>query len=81
MAGFIALSIFLSKLQSCHGMVCMAARADAVFAALSYVVWIASATILGIEISKFERKLQQGLRSAYHNWRQPVLRASRFIRD
>jgi hypothetical protein len=38
----------------------MAARADAVFAALSYFVWTASATTLGIEISKFGRKPQQG---------------------
>jgi len=60
MAGFVAFSIFLYKLQSCHGMVCMAARADAVFAALSYVVWIISATILGIEISRCVRKPQRG---------------------
>jgi len=38
----------------------MAARADAVFAALSYVVWIISATILGIEISRCVRKPQRG---------------------
>ncbi|CZR62226.1 uncharacterized protein PAC_12123 [Phialocephala subalpina] len=52
MAGFIALSIFLSGLLFCNGPVCAAARADAVFAAFSYVVWVASATITGIQISR-----------------------------
>ncbi|KAF8857923.1 hypothetical protein BDZ45DRAFT_569572, partial [Acephala macrosclerotiorum] len=52
MAGFIALLVFLSRLLFCHGPVCVAARADAVFAALSYAVWVASATITGIQISR-----------------------------
>jgi hypothetical protein len=56
MAGFIALSVFLSKLIFCHGTVCMAARADAVFAVFSYAVWAASATISGIEISRRNKK-------------------------
>lgn len=53
MAGFIALCAFLSKIIFCHGMVCLAAQADAVFAFLNYTLWVASTTILGIEISKF----------------------------
>ncbi len=56
MAGFIALSVFLSKLLFCHGPVCGAARADAVFAAFSYAMWAASATISGIQISKSRKK-------------------------
>lgn len=52
MAGFIALSVFLSKLMFCHGTICVATRADAVFAAFSYAIWAASATISGIDISR-----------------------------
>lgn len=52
MAGFITLSVFLSKLSFCHGRVCGAAIADAVFAAFNYVVWAASATITGMQISR-----------------------------
>ncbi len=38
----------------------MVVRADAVFAALSYVVWVVSATINGIEISRnrFEERVE-----------------------
>ncbi|KAE8444475.1 hypothetical protein EG329_000459 [Mollisiaceae sp. DMI_Dod_QoI] len=56
MAGFIALSVFLSRLLFCQGSVCAAARADAVFAAFSYAVWAASATISGIEMSRSEKQ-------------------------
>lgn len=56
MGGFIALSIFLSKLTFCHGSVCIAARVDAVFAAFGYAVWASSATISGIEISRINKK-------------------------
>ncbi|KAH7313032.1 membrane-associating domain-containing protein [Rhexocercosporidium sp. MPI-PUGE-AT-0058] len=52
LGGFIALSVFLSKLIFCQGGICTAARADAVFGALSYVVWVVSTTILGIEMSR-----------------------------
>lgn len=56
MAGFIALSVFLSRLLFCHGSVCNAVRADAVFAAFGYAVWAASATISGIQISKSRKR-------------------------
>ncbi|KUJ16887.1 uncharacterized protein LY89DRAFT_67100 [Mollisia scopiformis] len=58
MGGFIALSVFLSRLLFCEGSVCLAARLDAVFAAFSYAVWTASATISGIQISK---RLKSGM--------------------
>lgn len=51
-AGFIALSVFLGKLLFCRGSVCAAARADAVFAAFSFVVWLVTTVILGLEIFK-----------------------------
>ncbi len=40
--------------------VIMAMRTDAVFTALSYLVWVASATIHGIEIStsNFEKRVE-----------------------
>jgi len=44
-AGFVALTTFLSQLLFCRGSVCAAARADAVFAALTWVTWTVSATI------------------------------------
>lgn len=59
MAGFIALSVFLSRLLFCHGPVCAAARTDAVFAALSYAVWVASATITGIQISRANNDVKE----------------------
>jgi hypothetical protein len=56
--GLVALAVFLSKNHVCTGATCMASQADAVFAALSYVLWAASATIRGIEISEFEKRVQ-----------------------
>jgi len=50
LAGFIALSVFLSKLLFCRGSVCAAARFSAVFSAFSFPVWLASAVLLGLEI-------------------------------
>lgn len=60
-AGFVALSVFLSKLLFCRGSVCAAARADAVFAAFSWVLWTGTTTLLGMEIFK------GGLRAAQAN--------------
>jgi hypothetical protein len=60
-AGFIALAVFLSKLLFCRGSVCAAARADAVFAALSWVLWTGTTALLGMEIFK------GGLRAAQAN--------------
>ena len=51
-AGFVALSVFLGKLLFCRGSVCAAARADAVFAALSFLLWTGSTAILAVEIFK-----------------------------
>jgi hypothetical protein len=51
-AGFVALAVFLSKLLFCRGSVCAAARADAVFAAFSWMLWTGTTTILALEIFK-----------------------------
>jgi len=51
-AGFIALAVFLSKLLFCRGSVCAAARAAAVFAAFSWMLWTSTTTILALEIFK-----------------------------
>jgi len=51
-AGFIALSAFLGKLLFCRGSVCAAARADAVFAAFSWLLWVGTSVILAMEIFK-----------------------------
>lgn len=53
-AGFVALSVFLSRLLFCRGVVCLSARADAAFAAFSWVTWTATTVILGFEV--FARK-------------------------
>lgn len=51
-AGFIALSVFLSKLLFCRGSVCAAARADAVFGAFSWLLWCGTTAILTLEMFK-----------------------------
>ncbi|RDW71315.1 hypothetical protein BP6252_07878 [Coleophoma cylindrospora] len=51
-AGFIALAAFLGKLLFCRGSVCGAARADAVFAAFSFLLWTGTSTLLAMEIFK-----------------------------
>jgi len=51
-AGFVALAVFLGKLLFCRGSVCAAARADAVFAAFSWLTWSATTAILALEIFK-----------------------------
>ncbi|EMR90160.1 hypothetical protein ACHAP3_003333 [Botrytis cinerea] len=51
-AGFIALSVFISKLLFCRGSVCGAARADAVFGAFSWLLWMGSSAILALEMFK-----------------------------
>ena len=55
MGSFIALAVSLFKHHVCAGTACIAAQANVVFAALSYVLWTASATIHGVEISNSER--------------------------
>lgn len=49
-AGFIALAVFLNRLLFCRGSVCHAARADAGFAALGWVLWMATTTLVAMEI-------------------------------
>jgi len=51
-SGFIALAVFLGKLLFCRGSVCAAARADAIFAAFSWILWTGSTVILALEIFK-----------------------------
>lgn len=51
-AGFVALATFLGSLIFCRGSVCAAARADAVFAAFSWLLWTGSSAILALEIFK-----------------------------
>ncbi|CZR54048.1 uncharacterized protein PAC_03931 [Phialocephala subalpina] len=51
-AGFIALAVFLGKLLFCRGSVCAAARADAVFAAFSWMLWTASTALLALDMFK-----------------------------
>jgi hypothetical protein len=51
-AGFVALATFLGKLLFCRGSVCAAARADAVFAAFSWLVWTGTSAMLALEIFK-----------------------------
>lgn len=50
--GFAALTIFLNKLLFCRGPVCAAARADVVFSAFGWILWVGSTTMLTIEIFK-----------------------------
>ncbi|PMD47627.1 hypothetical protein L207DRAFT_576397 [Hyaloscypha variabilis F] len=58
LGGFIALAVFLAHQKLCAGSTCMASQADAVFAALTYVLWAASATFRGIEISEFGKSVE-----------------------
>ncbi|CAD6441359.1 33c71e08-b5a3-437a-865f-1501b296102b [Sclerotinia trifoliorum] len=51
-AGFIALSVFIGGLLFCRGSVCGAARADAVFGAFSWLLWMGSSAILALEMFK-----------------------------
>lgn len=51
-AGFIALSVFISKLLFCRGTVCGAARADVVFGAFEFALWGATAVFMGKDVFK-----------------------------
>ncbi|ETS77532.1 hypothetical protein PFICI_11406 [Pestalotiopsis fici W106-1] len=42
-AGFIALSVFISKLLFCRGSVCGSARADVAFGAMEFLAWTGTA--------------------------------------
>jgi hypothetical protein len=57
--GCIALAVLLSKHHVFRQSGCVvASQADAVFAALSYMLWTASATVHGIEISELRRRVE-----------------------
>ncbi|KAK8130170.1 hypothetical protein PG999_002550 [Apiospora kogelbergensis] len=51
-AGFIALSVFISKLLFCRGTVCGAARADVAFGAFEFALWGATAVFMGKDVFK-----------------------------
>jgi hypothetical protein len=50
LAGFIALVLFIRRLEFCRGSVCAAARADVFFGVLSCVTWVTSSLMLCREI-------------------------------
>ncbi|TVY35353.1 hypothetical protein LSUB1_G004454 [Lachnellula subtilissima] len=49
-SGFIALAVFIGRLLFCRGSVCSAARADAVFAAFSWILWASSSVVGALKI-------------------------------
>ncbi|KAI1388830.1 membrane-associating domain-containing protein [Hypoxylon trugodes] len=51
-AGFIALSVFMSRLLFCRGSVCGAARAAIAFGAFEFLLWTGSAILMGKEVAK-----------------------------
>ncbi|KAK8107718.1 uncharacterized protein PG998_009731 [Apiospora kogelbergensis] len=64
-AGFIALSVFISKLLFCRGTVCGAARADVAFGAFEFALWGATAVFMGKDVFKsgFRGGLKLGARA------------------
>ncbi|KAI1632616.1 membrane-associating domain-containing protein [Biscogniauxia mediterranea] len=65
-AGFIALSVFISKLLFCRGSVCGAAQADVAFGAFEFLLWAGSAALMGKDVLKqgFRRPATQAPLSA-----------------
>ena len=51
LSAFVYLSAFIGGLLFCRGSVCGAARAAAVFGALSFLVWAASAALAGRQMA------------------------------
>jgi hypothetical protein len=49
-AGFIALAVFLTRINFCRGMICNAARADNVFAAIIFLLWTVTEGALVMDI-------------------------------
>ncbi|KAF7535910.1 hypothetical protein G7Z17_g13122 [Cylindrodendrum hubeiense] len=49
-AGFIALAVYMTNLTFCRGVVCAVGRADAVFAAAQFTVWIASTILMAKDL-------------------------------
>ncbi|CAJ2511524.1 Uu.00g071490.m01.CDS01 [Anthostomella pinea] len=51
-AGFVALSVFISRLLFCRGSVCGAAKADIAFGAIEFLLWTGSAVLMGKDVFK-----------------------------
>ncbi|UPX14095.1 uncharacterized protein EKO05_0004586 [Ascochyta rabiei] len=52
MAALISLAVFVTKSQYCQATTCLIAKASTVLTAFNFINWAATATFLGIEISK-----------------------------
>ncbi|KAI2634297.1 membrane-associating domain-containing protein [Hypomontagnella submonticulosa] len=61
-AGFIALAVFMSRLLFCRGSVCGAAQASIAFGAFEFMLWTASAILMGKDLFKsgFPRRSPKG---------------------
>jgi hypothetical protein len=55
-AGFIALAVFLYRINFCRGMVCDAARAADVFAAINFVLWSLTEAVLVMDMFRKRQK-------------------------
>lgn len=51
-SGFVALGVFLSKLDWCRGTVCSSAQADTAFAAFLFITWGVTIFFAGKEVMK-----------------------------
>lgn len=51
-SGFVALSVFMSRLLFCRGSVCHSAQAAIAFGAIEFLLWTASAILMGKELAK-----------------------------
>ncbi|KAK7977597.1 hypothetical protein PG996_003651 [Apiospora saccharicola] len=73
-AGFIALAVFISKLLFCRGTVCGAARADVVFGAFEFALWIGTSAFLAKDVVKsgFRGGLKLGARARGHPAQPPA---------
>ncbi|KAI1156489.1 membrane-associating domain-containing protein [Nemania diffusa] len=52
LAGFLALSTFMSRLLFCRGSVCSAARADVAFGIFEFLLWAATTYFAGKDVFK-----------------------------
>jgi hypothetical protein len=71
MAGFIALSVFISNLLFCRGTVCSAAQADVAFGAIEFLLWAATSTLSVLEVVKSGAFSRFGRSSAGNRRGQP----------
>ncbi|ORY64047.1 membrane-associating domain-containing protein [Pseudomassariella vexata] len=63
-AGFIALSVFISKLLFCRGTVCGAAKADVAFGVMEFLLWGVSAVLMGKDVFKMGFNFRKSGRQA-----------------